>query len=177
MRIFTDEELLKKCEEYKSIPFEARAKVLAIPENPAPVLNASNIFGFIPVHAPKNLTILAQSVNRGFGASEKSVLKGYKEVLDRSVGAKKRQDFEIEEVVEQPDMSLKEIENVENAVSMMENMIEVGETDPRVEESLRILKDTLKEDRAGMQSEDLKVNKDTVAYRMKRRRAGVLSED
>jgi hypothetical protein len=177
MRIFTDAELLDKCEEYESIPFEARAKVLAIPENPAPVLNAVKD-GYIPVHAPKNLTILAQSVSRGFGSTEESVLKGYRNVLDRTVGREKRQEFEIEGVVEEPEVTEQELENAETAVEMMQEMQDrsttgrlrgVGtEIDPRVVESQTAIENAIRQDkekaqrkadREGMRSEDPQAKK------------------
>jgi len=111
------------------------------------------------------LTILAQSVSRGFGSTEQSVLKGYRNVLDRTVGKEKRQEFEIENVVEEPVVTERELQNAETAVEMMSDMQkrEGTDIDPRVVESQTAIENAIRQerekaqrkaDREGMRGED-----------------------
>ena len=79
MRVLSDEEHMRECEQFQPIPFGSRKSILTAPEKSKPDLtNIRNTF--VPVSAPKSLVDLALGEVRLTGGAKTATqyLRGYK---------------------------------------------------------------------------------------------------
>jgi hypothetical protein len=154
MKVLTDEEHEKNCFQFKPIPFTARDRILQ-PTGPSrsPLTNTRSTF--VPISAPASVIDLALSQEQIMGSSRKAYMTGYRSAIE-AIPKKQFEAFEEEQVEEQADipetraervrrkmqerLRMTPAENLELARMRMEDMIQKGETDPRVRESLDILK-------------------------------------
>ena len=161
MRILTEEEHEKNCFQFKPIPFTARDRILQPTGTSRSVL--TNVRStYIPISAPASVIDLALSQEQLMGSSRKAYMTGYKSVIE-AIPKKQFEAFEEEDVEEQDDITVADTastralpERIEQdlegftvkikrkkmrpKLKLLEKIVEGGEKDPRVKESLDILK-------------------------------------
>jgi len=162
MKVLTEEEHEKNCFQFKPIPFTSRDRILEPTGASRSVL--TNVRStYVPISAPASVIGLALSQEQLQGSSRKAYMVGYKSVIE-AMPKKQFEAFEEEQVEEQDDVTiadtastraLPEIEqDLEGftekkklklkaklkIVDELERIVEKGEKDPRVKESLDIFK-------------------------------------
>jgi len=159
MKVLTEEEHEKNCFQFKPIPFTSRDRILEPTGASRSVL--TNVRStYVPISAPASVIGLALSQEQLQGSSRKAYMVGYKSVIE-AMPKKQFEAFEEEQVEEQDDVTiadtastraLPEIEQdlegftekkklkLKAKLNILEKIVEKGEKDPRVKESLDILK-------------------------------------
>tara|TARA_R100001463_G_scaffold38590_1_gene82564 strand:+ start:3853 stop:4467 length:615 start_codon:yes stop_codon:yes gene_type:complete len=156
MKVLTEEEHEKNCFQFKPIPFTSRDRILEPTGASRSVL--TNVRStYVPISAPASVIGLALSQEQLQGSSRKAYMVGYKGVIE-AMPEKQFEAFEEEQVEEQDDIpddvSIAETEDLSQEgqrvfprrkiklkiVDRLETLVEKGEKDPRVKESLDILK-------------------------------------
>ena len=154
MKVLTEEEHEKNCFQFKPIPLTARDRILQPTGTSRSVLTNTRST-FVPISAPASVIDLALSQEQLMGSSRKAYMVGYRSVIE-AIPEKQFEAFEEEQVEEQDDISVAETVDLSQEgqrvfpprrrkkqlriVDKLETMVEKGEKDPRVKESLDILK-------------------------------------
>lgn len=151
MKVLTEEEHEKNCFQFKPIPLTARDRILQPTGTSRSVLTNTRST-FVPISAPASVIDLALSQEQLMGSSRKAYMVGYKSVIE-AIPEKQFEAFEEEQVEEQDDISVADTASTRELpvpprrrkkqlriVDKLETMVEKGEKDPRVKESLDILK-------------------------------------
>ena len=151
MKVLTEEEHEKNCFQFKPIPLTARDRILQPTGTSRSVLTNTRST-FVPISAPASVIDLALSQEQLMGSSRKAYMTGYKSVIE-AIPEKQFEAFEEEQVEEQDDISVADTASTRELpvpprrrkkqlriVDKLETMVEKGEKDPRVKESLDILK-------------------------------------
>tara|TARA_A100001201_G_scaffold47266_1_gene47569 strand:+ start:2306 stop:2947 length:642 start_codon:yes stop_codon:yes gene_type:complete len=165
MKVLTEEEHEKNCFQFKPIPFTARDRILQ-PTGTSTSVLTNNRSTFIPISAPASVIDLALSQEQLMGSSRKAYMTGYKSVIE-AIPKKQFEAFEEEQVEEQadipddvsvadtastralPERKEQDLEGftvtvkrkkIRPKLKLLEKIVEKGEADPRVKQSLDILK-------------------------------------
>lgn len=165
MKVLTEEEHEKNCFQFKPIPFTARDRILQ-PTGTSRSVLTNNRSTFIPISAPASVIDLALSQEQLMGSSRKAYMTGYKSVIE-AIPKKQFEAFEEEQVEEQadipddvsvadtastralPERKEQDLEGftvtvkrkkIRPKLKLLEKIVEKGEADPRVKQSLDILK-------------------------------------
>ena len=166
MKVLTDEEHEKNCFQFKPIPLTARDRILQPTGTSRSVLTNTRST-FVPISAPASVIDLALSQEQLMGSTRKAYMVGYRSVIE-AIPEKQFEAFEEEQVEEQDDITAPVLSREESDVSIastvdlsqegqrvfpprrrrvklkivdkLETLVEKGEKDPRVKQSLDILK-------------------------------------
>jgi len=165
MKVLTDEEHEKNCFQFKPIPLTARDRILQPTGTSRSVLTNTRST-FVPISAPASVIDLALSQEQLMGSTRKAYMTGYRSVIE-AIPEKQFEAFEEEQVEEQDDITAPDLEREQSDVSIastldlsqegqrvfpprrrvklkivdrLETLVEKGEKDPRVKQSLDILK-------------------------------------
>ena len=165
MKVLTEEEHEKNCFQFKPIPFTARDRILQ-PTGTSRSVLTNNRSTFVPISAPASVIDLALSQEQLMGSSRKAYMTGYKSVIE-AIPKKQFEAFEEEQVEEQadipddasvadtastralPERKEQDLEGftvtvkrkkIRPKLKLLEKIVEKGEADPRVKQSLDILK-------------------------------------
>ncbi len=161
MKVLTEEEHEKNCFQFKPIPLTARDRILQPTGTSRSVLTNTRST-FVPISAPASVIDLALSQEQLMGSSRKAYMVGYRSVIE-AIPEKQFEAFEEEQVEEQDDVSIADTastralpERIEQdlegftvtvkrkkirpKLNILEKIVEKGEADPRVKQSLDILK-------------------------------------
>jgi hypothetical protein len=165
MKVLTEEEHEKNCFQFKPIPLTARDRILQPTGTSRSVLTNTRST-FVPISAPASVIDLALSQEQLMGSSRKAYMVGYRSVIE-AIPEKQFEAFEEEQVEEQADIpddvsvadtaSTRALpERIEQdlegftvtvkrkkirpKLKILEKIVEKGEADPRVKQSLDILK-------------------------------------
>jgi len=165
MKVLTEEEHEKNCFQFKPIPFTARDRILQ-PTGTSTSVLTNNRSTFVPISAPASVIDLALSQEQLMGSSRKAYMTGYKSVIE-AIPKKQFEAFEEEQVEEQadipddvsvadtastralPERKEQDLEGftvtvkrkkIRPKLKLLEKIVEKGEADPRVKQSLDILK-------------------------------------
>ena len=165
MKVLTDEEHEKNCFQFKPIPLTARDRILQPTGTSRSVLTNTRST-FVPISAPASVMDLALSQEQLMGSTRKAYMTGYRSVIE-AIPEKQFEAFEEEQVEEQDDITAPDLEREQSDVSIastldlsqegqrvfpprrrvklkivdrLETLVEKGEKDPRVKQSLDILK-------------------------------------
>jgi hypothetical protein len=161
MKVLTEEEHEKNCFQFKPIPLTARDRILQPTGTSRSVLTNTRST-FVPISAPASVIDLALSQEQLMGTSRKAYMVGYRSVIE-AIPEKQFEAFEEEQVEEQDDISVADTastralpERIEQdlegftvtvkrkkirpKLKILEKIVEKGEADPRVKQSLDILK-------------------------------------
>jgi hypothetical protein len=165
MKVLTEEEHEKNCFQFKPIPLTARDRILQPTGTSRSVLTNTRST-FVPISAPASVIDLALSQEQLMGTSRKAYMVGYRSVIE-AIPEKQFEAFEEEQVEEQADIpddvsvadtaSTRALpERIEQdlegftvtvkrkkirpKLKILEKIVEKGEADPRVKQSLDILK-------------------------------------
>ena len=161
MKVLTEEEHEKNCFQFKPIPLTARDRILQPTGTSRSVLTNTRST-FVPISAPASVIDLALSQEQLMGSTRKAYMVGYRSVIE-AIPEKQFEAFEEEQVEEQDDISVADTastralpERIEQdlegftvtvkrkkirpKLNILEKIVEKGEADPRVKQSLDILK-------------------------------------
>jgi len=161
MKVLTEEEHEKNCFQFKPIPLTARDRILQPTGTSRSVLTNTRST-FVPISAPASVIDLALSQEQLMGSTRKAYMTGYRSVIE-AIPEKQFEAFEEEQVEEQDDISVADTastralpERIEQdlegftvkirrkkirpKLNILEKIVEKGEADPRVKQSLDILK-------------------------------------
>ncbi len=165
MKVLTEEEHEKNCFQFKPIPLTARDRILQPTGTSRSVLTNTRST-FVPISAPASVIDLALSQEQLMGSSRKAYMVGYRSVIE-AIPEKQFEAFEEEQVEEQADIpddaTIAETVETDTRVfpqeqdlegfsvtvkrkkirpklKILEKIVEKGEADPRVKQSLDILK-------------------------------------
>lgn len=165
MKVLTEEEHEKNCFQFKPIPLTARDRILQPTGTSRSVLTNTRST-FVPISAPASVIDLALSQEQLMGSSRKAYMVGYRSVIE-AIPEKQFEAFEEEQVEEQADIpddaTIAETVETDTRVfpqeqdlegftvkikrkkirpklKILEKIVEKGEKDPRVKQSLDALK-------------------------------------
>jgi len=166
MKVLTEEEHEKNCFQFKPIPLTARDRILQPTGTSRSVLTNTRST-FVPISAPASVIDLALSQEQLMGSTRKAYMTGYRSVIE-AIPEKQFEAFEEEQVEEQDDITAPVLEREASDVSIastvdlsqegqrvfpprrrrvklkivdrLSTLVEKGEKDPRVKQSLDILK-------------------------------------